>query len=109
MMERCEERGEKLVIATQRMDVLDQMELALEQASKLNRKNKKNNKTRKILTLDDSDDETGRAKKIVYKTTTRMGQWKKDVDYFRIDGSVSVDRRMEAVHAFNQKGNTKAR
>merc|ERR1712071_517017 len=74
MMERCEERGEKLVIATQRMDVLDQLEHCLEQISVRNRKDKNKNKTRVVKGFD-SEDETGKPKKIQYKTTNRMGQW----------------------------------
>lgn len=99
---------QKLVVATQRVDVLDQLEMALEQISIRNRKDKSKNKTRVVRGFG-SDDETGKAEKIKLKTTTRIGQWKKDIDYFRIDGSVSVDRRMEAVHSFNNKNNTKSR
>lgn len=108
MMERCEQRGEKLVIATQRMDVLDQLEHCLEQISVRNRKDKNKNKTRVVKGFD-SEDETGKPKKIQYKTTNRMGQWKKNIDYFRIDGGVSVDKRMEAVRSFNSKNNQKSR
>ena len=108
MLERCESRGEKLVVATQRMDVLDQLEMCLEQLSIKNKKDKSKNKTRVVRGFG-SDDETGRAEKIKLKTTTRIGQWKKSIDYFRIDGGVSVERRMDAVHSFNNKNNTKAR
>jgi len=109
MMERCEQRGEKLVIATQRMDVLDQLEHCLEQVSVRNRKDKNKNKTRVVKGFDDDADETGDLKKVKYKTTNRMGQWKKNIDYFRIDGGVSVDKRMEAVRSFNSKNNQKSR
>lgn len=33
----------------------------------------------------------------------------KDTDYFRIDGSVSVERRMAAVKQFNKADNIRAR
>jgi len=105
IIQACSEVGEKIVIATQRLDVLNQLELILKQETQRTRefRKKRRVKTVKIGSEDESE-------QLIAKTAREnSGRWYKDTDYFRIDGSVSVDRRMAAIKQFNKADNIRAR
>ena len=83
ILEECEKIGDKIIIFSQSLDVLDLIEECLEKKS--------NEKNEQIL--DNYEEYT----------------WIHGIDYFRIDGSVGGDSRKSHIDAFNNPENYRAR
>lgn len=45
----------------------------------------------------------------LHQSSTSTSEWKRDVDYFRMDGSVSQTKRSEMCHFFNDPKNKRLR
>lgn len=81
ILERCIALEEKLVVVSQCLETLDLIESYLQ--------------THKKFSINSED--------------TIEIEWKRDTNYFRIDGTVSIDKRTESVSAFNNSENKTAK
>ncbi|XP_017495005.1 PREDICTED: transcriptional regulator ATRX homolog [Rhagoletis zephyria] len=82
LLEACEKKEEKVVIFSQSLLVLDLIERLLRVKSQ---------------------EAAAKGEK------GSFGRWRKDVDYFRIDGGVDVDERSEVIERFNDAEERRAR
>ena len=95
ILEMCEKIGDKLVIFSQSLLTLNLIERLLK------RKMKEFGKQNNLANMN--------YKEIVAQTGGVSHRWVKDIDYFRIDGSVDSTDRTSIIEQFNDVGNPRAR
>lgn len=86
ILDKCEAIGDKLLVFSQSLYSLDVIEHFLNLIDNSTQENK-------------ADD----------KLAKHMGSWSPGVDYFRLDGSTSIQNRDQMCKLFNDKSNTRAR
>lgn len=97
LLEECDQIGDKLLVFSQSLYSLDVIEHFL---AKIDEKSQKRRK--KSLNDDEEDEEA-------QKLGGYTGSWSLGSDYFRLDGSTSIENRNAACNQFNRESNTRAR
>lgn len=86
ILQQCQERGEKLLVFSQSIFSLDVIEYFLQ------------------LVHDNTQ-----KSKIDARLCGFTGNWQRDIDYFRLDGSKDIDKRVEQCNTFNNEEDKQAR
>lgn len=101
LLEECDQIGDKLLVFSQSLYSLDVIEHFLAKIDDYTHKQKK----KKSL----NDDEDEEVDEEAQKLGSYTGSWSLGSDYFRLDGSTSIENRNAACNQFNRESNTRAR
>lgn len=96
LLDECEQIGDKLLVFSQSLYSLDVIEHFLSKVDEFTQQARKDG---------DEDEHTEQAKKL----GGFAGSWSLGLDYYRLDGSTSIENRNLACQAFNKESNTRGR
>lgn len=97
LLDECEQIGDKLLVFSQSLYSLDVIEHFLAKVDEHTQQTRKDN--------DDGDEHNEQAKKL----GNYSGSWSLGLDYYRLDGSTSIEHRNLACQAFNRESNSRGR
>lgn len=104
LLEECYQIGDKLLVFSQSLYSLDVIEHFLAKIDEHTQKKKKNKRDD-----ENADEETKEVDEESEKLGNYTGSWSLGLDYFRLDGSTSIEHRNASCIQFNKENNTRAR
>lgn len=108
LLEECYQIGDKLLVFSQSLYSLDVIEHFLAKIDEYTQKKKKKNRNDENADVN-KDNEEEEVDEEAQKLGNYTGSWSLGSDYFRLDGSTSIENRNAACVQFNKENNTRAR